>query len=137
MTASESSVPHVSLNQAAISLHAAIESRETGDTWRNGARSAIRLAIMAVEHHLDALLARDGLAEDITAEAPRLIPAVERLEATLAKTLVRLWEAQGAEMDMDPALPSALAHIAHQVDHLANEEIELFYESMTPAVGLD
>jgi hypothetical protein len=106
-----------------------------GPDWLDQARAAVRTAIVAVEQELGEVAGADGFGEQITAEAPRLLPQIERLEAGLADALVALWHAK--QTVEEGAGSDALVALSRRLESLAEEGFGLAYESLTPPGGED
>lgn len=103
--------------------------------WTAEALPAVRAAIVAVEGELDALYARDTSGETVAQAEPRLIHAVEELQAHLAKELVTLWEMKEAPAaTMDPA---HVAQAAARLLDLAERSLALVYEALRRTDALD
>lgn len=126
-----------SLFAAADQLDAIANTAGEGEGWVRTARGAIRKGTAAVEACLDELVGRDGLAAEITGDAPRLIHATESLEASLAKLLVDLWQSEANGQSPDPGFARRLHRLAVQMRHLGNREMELLWESLNEPGALD
>lgn len=103
--------------------------------WPAEALPAVRAAIVAVEGELDALYARDSRGELVTQAEPRLIHAVEELQAHLARELVTLWEMK--EASTDAAEKTQIAGAALRLLDLSERGVNLFYESLKGAHAMD
>ena len=121
-------------------LNAAEELRRLGShpdalDWPVEALPAVRAAIVAVEGELDALYVRDRQGDLVTQAEPRLIHAVEELQANLAKELVSLWEMK--ESEPGTVEKAQIADAARRLVELAEKGIGLFYESLKDAHAMD
>ena len=112
-----------SLSNAAAELRRASEGPVSAQ-WLGAARGAVRAAAVAVEQELGALAASDGLSNKITDDEPRLLPALQKLQATLSATLVELWEVRDAGSD-------ELASLGKRVQGLAEQTFSLIHELYT------
>ena len=112
-----------SLSNAAAELRRVSETN-VSDHWLGSARAAVRTAAVAIEQELGALAASDGLSNKITDDEPRLIPSLEKLQASLSATLVELWEgAAGGSAE--------LGVLAKRVQALAEQTFSLIHELYT------
>ncbi len=140
MTGPESTTAHrrEPLYEAAELLERAAAEAVDGPAWRRDIRHAVRASTLALERHLDSLAGGIGLGADITTEHPRLLHALEHLEAAQARLLVDLWEAQDAGSGtVDPGLSRRLRALATQLRHAADDEVDLLYESLNEPMGQD
>jgi hypothetical protein len=117
-----------SLFRAVQQLETVLAARRDDDRWYASARAALRGCTLAVEHALDSLTGPDGLALSVVEDEPRLIPELERLEASLAKLLVELWETKGHPQA--DGFAARLDDLARGMRHAASETFELVYEAL-------
>ena len=102
--------------------------------WVEEARSSVRGAILAVEQALGVLAAADGLGEEILDREPRLLHALEELEAALAGALVSLWETSAGQTELSPG---HLPELARRLLSLAQRAFDLVQESMNEPAATD
>ena len=126
-----------SLFRAAKQLDDAAEAYRPDHEWQLQARRAVRASIVAVERHLDTTFGSDGLADEVIHEEPRLLPAIERLEADLARVLIQLWEADYAASTERPAFVQKLRGLAGAVRAAGAEEFTLLHEFFNEPGAVD
>ncbi len=99
------------------------------------ARAAVRAATLAVEHRLDLLSGPHGLGAEVAETEPRLLHALDKLEADLAALLVEFWRERDTP-GAGPALKGRLHQLAGAVRHVASAEYDIVYETLNaPGVG--
>lgn len=99
-------------------------------------RAALRDAIIAVESRIQGIAASDGIAEGIVRDEPRLLPALERIEADLARLLLDSWEATA--LSPSAALfRSHLQTLAAEMRRVADSEYAILAEAENSPSGLD
>lgn len=121
-----------SLLAATQRLEHALEAAPVADPWYSEVHAAIQACTLAVEHHLDALDAADGMKHSIGSEEPRLIPRLERLDADLNRLLLEFWGAKEAAVHPRVALAGPLGQLARELRTVADGEIDLIHESLVP-----
>lgn len=99
------------------------------------AHAAVRAATLAVEHRLGLLTGPHGLEAEVAEHEPRLLRALDNLEAELARLLVAFWDA-GETLDRG-ALAFRLRELARQVRAASSDEYDIIYESLTAPSALD
>ena len=84
-------------------------------------QTALRSAMLAVEGEL--VRGEDGA----TALEPRLIPAVNRIQADLSALLMQLWEGS-----QTAAHPETFTLLPRQLERMADRILDLLHEAATP-----
>jgi len=123
-----------SLLEAASRLRQASANRTSPD-WLRDTRGAVRTAMIAVEETLNALLGANSLGNEIVADEPRLLPAIEKLEADLASMLVALWRMPATAAGAGDG--ATLARLAGQLQTVGDELFNLVHEWATSPEALD
>ena len=109
-----------SLFRAAEALEQATAAARDTDTFLHDAHDALRRCVVAARH-----------------ETPRLRPALEKLEADLARCLVEVWEAKSASLQPSDELIGAMNTLAAHVRAAASEEFDLVHEMERPMGAQD
>ncbi|MBI2767118.1 MAG: hypothetical protein HYX53_14565 [Chloroflexi bacterium] len=112
-------------------LAAVVAAPQATDEWYALAHRALRDCISAVESRIQNLSGPDGIGGDISRREPRLIRAIEQLEADLARLLLDFWEAKRMQPSERPAFVPRLAALAVEIRHAADDEWDLVAESQT------
>lgn len=123
----------VSLFDAAQRLKEAASLPTTSDRWLGDAQAAVRNCTFAVEAALDNLTAPDGLRGEVHFREPRLIPALERLEAAMATMLLEFWQAKTRRATPDYVQRLGLLAIALRA--AATDAFELAHEAQISLSG--
>ncbi len=100
------------------------------------ARAAVRAATLAVEHRLDLLSGPHGLGAEVAETEPRLLHALDKLEADLAALLVQFWRERD-KPGAGPALKGRLHQLAEAVRHVASAEYDIVYEALISTSAAD
>ena len=120
-----------SLLEAAEALRAAAAASDRGDPASDVVQAALRNAVLVVEHELGSPRGGGkGSLESVAALEPRLIPAMERIEAELAELLVLLWQSRRGEGAPKPELKLVSQRLARLADR-----IQAVLHESTRAVG--
>lgn len=129
--------PHEdSLFRAAQELEEAINA-PGGGAWHVNVRDALRKCILAVETRLDYLLGPKGMEAEIARDEPRLIPALDRLEAALAGLLVDFWETKGQQTSRAEEETLRLQELLRHLREVAGNEFMLVHEAFNTTGGED
>jgi hypothetical protein len=120
-----------SLFKAAERLDRAAHASQLDAEWYAEVRTALRSATVAVEARLHSLAGARALAR----EHPRLIPALEQLEATLARLLIETWEAKGAAAALQPGFVARVHALVDQMRDAAGQEFALASEPFNEPGG--
>lgn len=124
-----------SLYRAAQELERAVRAADGGAEWYAAVRGALRRCILAVETRLDSLVGPGGMEAEIVRNEPRLIPALDRLEAALAALLVEFWETKGQPPSIASADTGRLEDLLQQVLEIAGNEYMLVHEAFNAPGG--
>lgn len=124
-----------SLFRAVQELEQAIAAPNGGEEWYAHVRAALRRCILAVETRLDSLIGPGGMEAQITRNEPRLIPALDKLEAALASLLVEFWETKGQPSSIATAGIGRLEDLLRQVREIAGNEYMLVHEAFNAPGG--
>jgi hypothetical protein len=89
---------------------------------------ALRNAVIAVEQELGAAERSAGVFQRTPWMEPRLIHAMERVEADVTEVLLLLWRSRA---DLVGASPD-LEEIVHRLDRLVGRMLALLHESLRP-----
>lgn len=116
-------------DQLAASLHA-------GGGSPAAARAALRDAIIAVESRIQSIAAADGIADSIGRDEPRLLPALEHIEADLARLLLDSWEATAVSPAAD-LFGVRLQTLAAEMRRVADSEYAILAEAENSPTGID
>jgi hypothetical protein len=81
-----------------------------------------------VETQLQNVASRDGIGGDVAEEVPWLLPALGRLEHTLARLLVDFWEAKAMPASERPVFVPRLEALAAEMRQAAGMEWNLVAE---------
>ena len=100
------------------------------------ARAAVRAATLAVEHRLDLLSGPHGLGAEVAETEPRLLHALDKLEADLATLLVEFWRERD-KPGAGPAVKARLHQLAEVVRHVASAEYDIVYEALISTSAAD
>ena len=132
-------LPQTAMNPISASLFAATERLQqviaaapVVEPWYDEVRDALDSCRRAVEYHLHTLEDDGGLKDGISRDEPRLISRLDRLDAELKHLLPELDNANESAAPPCPALLGPLVHIALELRQVADEEVELLYESLMP-----
>lgn len=125
-----------SLFRAAQSLEEATGRPKDSTKFVQVIHQALRGCVLAVEFHLDTVSGKQG-AGAVRSETPRLIPELERLEASLARCLVQVWEAKSASMRPSEERIAGMRQLAERVRAVASIEHELVHEAARPLGDVD
>jgi len=111
--------------------------RLPGDSagWYGEVRDALRTSTVAVEARLQSLAGPQGMELDITREHPRLIPDLERLEASLARLLIDFWEAKGEAAAKGPGFAPRVEALLRDMRTVAADEFALVHETFNEPGG--
>jgi hypothetical protein len=101
---------------------------DQSDEWFFTARAAIRTGIDALEFHIQAIEASDGMAEDVTRREPRLLHALTQLQAGTGRLLVDLWQAMATPAGSRTLLAPQVAALGTEMRRVADEEFALLAE---------
>ncbi len=123
----------VSLFEAAQRLREAASLPTTSENWLAEAQGAVRSCTIAVEAALDNLMAADGFGADVQFREPRLIPALERLEAAMATMLLEFWQAKTRRTTTE--FVQRLSLLAVALRAAATDAFELAHEAMISPAG--
>ena len=123
----------VSLFEAAQRLREAASLPSTSENWLAEAQAAVRHCTFAVEAALDNLTATDGLRGEVQFREPRLIPALERLEAAMATMLLEFWQAKTRRAT--PEFVQRLGLLAVALRAAATDAFELAHEALISPSG--
>lgn len=126
-----------SLFAASARLQEVIAQAPAVEPWYADVRTALEECRSAVEHHLHGLLDDGGLKDDIGRSEPRLISRLDRLDAELQGLLPELLDANDCAARTSETFVSPLARLAAEIRQLADEEVDLLYESLLPVGSLD
>ncbi|MCA9824254.1 MAG: hypothetical protein R3C29_13485 [Dehalococcoidia bacterium] len=118
-----------SIFRAATSLQHALESDKTSPTWRPSLRSALGQCVLAVEQHVVALVAPEGIEHEIAEREPRLVPALEHLAVALSELMIHLWQTREEAGHPGPLLMHRLERLVDEMRDVATEEFNLVIES--------
>jgi hypothetical protein len=121
-----------SLFAATARLEAVIAAAPVVEPWSVQLQEALRDCTLAVQYHLETLDGDDGMKEQLAREEPRLIWRLERLDAALKHLLPELRDARQSSAGSTMALVEPLAHLANELRHAADDELEILYESLIP-----
>ena len=121
-----------SLFAATERLQQVIAAAPTVEPWYEDVRQALDVCTRAVEYHLHTLDDDGGLKEGLSREEPRLISRLERLDAELQHLLPELENVNHSATPPSAALLGPLVHLAMELRQVADEEVELLYESLLP-----
>jgi hypothetical protein len=131
--------PGLALSPISASLFAATERLQEViaaapkvEPWYEEVRQALGACTRAVEYHLHSLDDDGGLKEGMSRDEPRLIWRLDRLDAELKHLLPELQDANHSAAPPSTALLGPLIHIAMGLRQVADEEVELLYESLIP-----
>lgn len=125
-----------SLRYAASLLEAAAASaHDDGHVAR--CREATREATLAIERHLGHLAGEGGLVEELRMNDPRLLPVLEKHEATLAQLLVDVWHFREDPPSAEARYVDKLGALGRRAHAIANDEIDLLYESFNAPQAMD
>ncbi len=119
-----------SLFAASQRLEEVIAAAPPVEPWRGQLRDALEACRSAVEFHIQRLDGEGGLREDLGGEAPRLLSRLQRLDSELEHLLPELLSASQTTNRIGVTDP--LVHIVEQIRHVADEEVDLIYEALTP-----
>lgn len=100
-------------------------------------RDSLRDVVTALEQRLDALRANGGLADSIVEKEPRLLNAVEALEASLSDVLTGFWELQKDNAPIDPSAVVRISGMVDRLDAVGEKESALLFESQVHLGGTD
>lgn len=129
--------PHEdSLFRAAQELEEAMNA-PGGAAWHAHVRDALRQCILALETRLDYLLGPRGMEAEIVRDEPRLIPALDRLEAALAALLVDFWETKGQPPSVAEDETLRLQELLRHLREVAGNEFMLVHEAFNAPGGED
>ncbi len=123
----------VSLFDAAQRLREAASLPTTSENWLADAQAAVRSCTIAVEAALDNLVAADGFGVEVQFREPRLIPALERLEAAMATMLLEFWQAKTRRTT--PEFVQRLSLLSIALRAAATDAFELAHEAMISPSG--
>jgi hypothetical protein len=126
-----------SLRYAASLLEAAANSAHDDDGHVARCREATREATLAIERHLGHLAGEGGLVEELRMNDPRLLPVLEKHEASLAQLLVDVWQFREDPPSVDRNYVERLAGLGRKAHSIANDEIDLLYESFNSPSAVD
>lgn len=126
-----------SLFRASGELERVLESAAPTEAWFAAAHAAVRAGVVAVEARLHAVMGANGLGGEIATREPRLLPALGKLEADLARLLIDFWEASAMPAERRPALAPHLVTLAAEMRAVAGEEFDLVVETANPPGGQD
>ncbi len=120
-----------SLFRAADELEKAANASPSDPEWYPAVRTALRTATLAVEARLNSVASEKSVAR----EHPRIIPALEQLEATLARLLVETWEAKAHPDSLQPGFATQLRSLQGQMREAAGQEFALAREPFNEPGG--
>ncbi|MCC6382291.1 MAG: hypothetical protein IT304_07265 [Dehalococcoidia bacterium] len=100
------------------------------------ARAALRDAIIAVESRIQSIAAADGIADSVGRDEPRLLPALEHIEADLARLLLDSWEATAVSPAAE-LFTARLETLADEMRRVADSEFAILAEAENSPAGLD
>ena len=126
-----------SLRYAASLLESAANLAQDDDGHVARCREATREATLAIERHLGHLASEGGLVEELRMSDPRLLPVLEKHEASLAQLLVEVWEFRQDPPSVDARYVERLGALGRRGHEIANDEIELLYESFNSPEAVD
>jgi hypothetical protein len=129
--------PRESLFRAATALQKALDKDRSDPTWRAGLRLSLGECVVAVEQHLVALVAPDGVEAEIVEREPRLVPALEQLAIALSQLMVHLWETREDVGHPGPVVTRRLYRLVEEIRDIAAEEFMLVVESFNPTGSVD
>lgn len=127
------SLGQTSLFEAAQRLKEAASLPTTSDRWLAEAQAAVRNCTFAVEAALDNLTSADGLRGEVQFREPRLIPALERLEAAMATMLLEFWQAKTRRPT--PDFGQRLGLLAVALRAAATDAFELAHQALISPSG--
>jgi hypothetical protein len=126
-----------SLFFASQALERVIAEESSTEAWFASAHGALRDCTLAVETQLHALNSPGGIGGDVKRNEPRLLPALGRLEAALARLLVDFWEAEAIPATARPLFVPRLQALADELRDLANQEWNFVYDVQNEPGGID
>lgn len=115
-----------SMFAAARLLEEAVAVPRGEASWYGGVRAALRACTVAVEARLDNVTGAGGQA--LRTQEPRLLPALERLEAALAQLLVEFWAAKGDVHELAYDHDARLSQLVEAMRAVAGDEFALVHE---------
>ena len=126
-----------SLLHATEELDRAIARPSSTDRWHDEVHQALRSCVLALEARLDDMSGRGGMEDQVGRDAPQLLPALERLEADLARALIEAWEAKATRPEPTEAFLGQLRALRKDLQHVEAEEFDLVGEMIRPTGALD
>jgi hypothetical protein len=126
-----------SLRYAASLLESAANAAHDDDGHVSRCREATREATLAIERHLGNLAGEGGLVEELRMSDPRLLPVLEKHEALLAQLLVDVWRFREDPPSVDASYVDRLGSLGRRAHSIANDEIDLLYESFNSPEAVD
>jgi hypothetical protein len=129
--------PKESMFRAASALQKALDADWADTNWRPKLRAALGECVTAVEQHLVALVASDGVEADIAGREPRLVPALEQLAVALSHLMIHLWETREDVGHPGPVVMRRLQRLVDEIRDIAAEEFMLVIESFNPTGSID
>ena len=121
-----------SLFTASLRLQEVIGNAPAVEPWYADVRRVLDECRAAVEYHLHALDGDGGLKHDIGRSEPRLISRLDRLDAELQNLLPELLDANDCAARTSASFVGPLIRLATEIRQLADEEVDLLYESLLP-----
>lgn len=121
-----------SLFAASERLREVISTAPAIEPWFAEVRGAIEGCTRAVEYHLETLDGGGGLKEDVSLREPRLLSRLEHLDAELQQLLPALQDISQTASCPSLGVVGPLARLALELRQVADEEVDLLYESLTP-----
>lgn len=125
-----------SLRYAASLLESAASSAHD-DGHVSRCREATREATLAIERHLGHLASEGGMVEELRLKDPRLLPVLEKHEALLAQLLVDVWHFREDPPSAEASYVERLGSLGRRAHSIANDEIDLLYESFNSPEAVD
>lgn len=110
-----------SLRYAARLLEEAAGAQHGDEGWSSRSREATRQATLAIEAHLGYLGGHDGLVRELQMRDPRLLPELERHEASLARLLVDVWQFRELPPTHDDGYTERMGLLARRAHSIAND----------------
>lgn len=125
-----------SLLFASEALQGVIAAAEPTSEWIRGAHGALRDCALAVETQLQVLRSPTELGGNVARNQPRLLPAMTRLEGSLARLLVDVWEAEVIPPSERLLFVPRLQALADELRAVANDEWNLVYDVQNEPGGI-
>ena len=118
-----------SLLRAAERLNLVVGAAPVLDPWYDELRDAIRHCLACVAHEIDVVEGPDGMHEAIASDEPRMIPYLQRLEASLHGLLGKLSEAESCGPRWHNDTVDSLSRVAAALHMAVCNENEIVHEA--------